>query len=99
MSENREYKELRDLVEELGGSMNFLPGGGPGGVWEIMLRGKIARIECRSHFVNDLDSVYVANTEKPGTWADFDEPYELLDDAFWRLVDVVRKNEVASSGS
>lgn len=95
MSQYGEYRELRELMSRLGGTMEFYPGGGPGGVWQLELHGKVAQVECRNRDVNDLDSAYVPNTEHPKTWADFDEPHTLHYDAFWRLIDVIRRNEVA----
>lgn len=96
MSGYGEYKEIRELVHDLGGSMSFFPGGGPGGIWQIELRGKVAQVECRNHNVNDLDSAYVPNPDPPSTWDDFDEPYTLKQDAFWHLIEAVRRNEVSA---
>ncbi len=94
MSDYGEYQELRELLEQVGGTMDFYPGGGPGGVWRIELRGKVAEVESRDRTVNDLDTTYVAAVDDPKTWDDFPESARLHDDAFWRLIEVIQRNEV-----
>lgn len=84
----RVYEEAQALIESIGGTMRWLPGGGPGGAWELNLRGKTVRIEVRDDRVNDLDRLYVPLVENPRTWRDYGSPGTLTDDAFWKLVDL-----------
>lgn len=85
-TERRPYGRVRSLVESIGGTMTWQPGGGPGGVWELNLRGRTARIEARADRINALDRLYVARVDNPRTWDDYDPEAPLTEDAFWRLV-------------
>lgn len=85
----RPYDSLRSLVDSIGGTMVFVPVG-HGGDWEIRLHGRSKTVPCRDRSVNDLDRLYVANVPNPQTWADYDDDASLADDAFWRLVDLMR---------
>ncbi len=82
----RVYEEAQRLIESIGGEMRWRPGGGPGGVWELSLRGKTHPVEVRNDQINDLDWLYVPQVDNPRTWHDYGSPGELVDDAFWRLV-------------
>ena len=92
MTTQHAYGEVVDLVGRLEGTMTFRAGGSPGGgVWTIALWGKVARVECRSKAVNDLDGLYESPVAEPRTWDDYPQSAELRDDAPWRLVDLVRR--------
>jgi len=80
------YGRVRNLVESIGGTMTYQVGGGPGGVWELNLWGRTARIDVRDNRINDLDRLYVARVDDPKTWDDYDPGAPLVEDAFWRLV-------------
>jgi len=80
------YYRVRNFIEDLGGSMEWKPGGGPGGAWVLTLHGKTSRIDARSHEVNDLDRLYVPLVSDPKEWKDYDHHAELTPDAFWKLV-------------
>lgn len=84
----RVYEKVQSLIEELDGKMTWLPGGGPGGVWELNLRGKTFQVPVRDDTINDLDLLYVPRVDNPQTWRDFGSPGTLVSDAFWRLVDL-----------
>src|SRR5262245_51594914 len=92
MGAERAYADVCDLVKRLGGSMVFEPGGGPGGVWTISLHGVTKRVKCRDRSVNDLDMLYIARADVPvpRTWDDYEHPYQLQPDAFWKLIDLLR---------
>ncbi len=68
--------------------MSWHPGGGPGGVWELNLYGKTAQVAARDDRINALDRLYVPQVDNPRTWHDYGSPGTLVDDAFWRLVDL-----------
>jgi hypothetical protein len=89
MSTLRAYGAVVELVESIGGKMEFEAGGGPGGVWRIDLYGKTARVAARDRKVNALDHLY-EGSEGCERWDDFPEDTKLRDDAFFRLVDLVR---------
>ena len=55
------------------------------------LWGKTARVECRGRELNELDLLYKTPIEKPQMWDDHPRPAELVDDAPWRIVDLVRR--------
>jgi len=82
----RPYSEIHDLLASIGGSMTYRPGGGPGGVWELGLRGRHTVVSVRDNRVNALDRLYVAKVADPVTWNDYSENSELASDAFWKLV-------------
>lgn len=83
------YGKLRAFVESLGGSMNYKPGGGPGGVWQIELHGRTAEVAVRDSGLNLLDLLYVAKTSNPRSWDDFEKNPPLVDNAFWKLVNLI----------
>ncbi len=80
------YYRVRNFIEDLGGSMEWKPGGGPGGVWVLTLYGKTARIDARSHEVNELDRLYDTQLANPKVWEDYSHHATLVPDAFWKLV-------------
>lgn len=82
----RPYDLARSLVESLGGTVTYRPGGGPGGVWELELEGRTARVAIRDERINDLDRLCVPEVENPKTLHDYGHPGTLTNDAFWRLV-------------
>ena len=84
--ESRAYPEVHKLLSEIGGEMTYKPGGGPGGVWVLALRGRTREIEVRNRSVNTLDRLYESRVENPRTWDDYEPHARLLPDAFWRLV-------------
>lgn len=84
----RVYEKVQGLIESLGGTMKWRPGGGPGGAWELNLKGKTREIAVRNDRINDLDRLYIPQVEKPRTWHDYGRPGKLVDDAFWRLVNL-----------
>ncbi len=86
MSDKRVYREVRDLLNKLGGSMNWHAGGPGGGVWHLELHGRRCDVECRSNAVNFLDELYLPSKSNPQTQDDYAKPYRLQSDAFWRLV-------------
>ena len=83
------YGKLRSYVESILGTMEYLPGGGPGGAWEIKLHGKVARVEVRDKRINDLDRLYAAKVSHPKTWDDYEKNAALVDNVFWKLVHLV----------
>ncbi len=88
--EPRAYELVVELVTEIGGDMDWRPGGdGGGGTWEIDLHGKVARIPCHDQRINALDGLYVPKVAEPSTWEDYEQ--QLIPGAFWRLVDLVRE--------
>jgi hypothetical protein len=89
--ETRDYGRVRDLIESLGGRMEWLPGGGPGGVWELTLGEYTATIPARDRRVNSLDRLYVPAVENPQTWDDYAKDAPLVEDAPERLVALLVK--------
>ena len=83
---DRPYLRVHDLLSSLGGNMVYKAGGGPGGVWELELRGRQATVPVRDNRVNALDRLYVADIPNPTTWDDYGEDSDLVADAFWRLL-------------
>ncbi len=83
------YDVLRRFIESLSGTMTYQPGGGPGGLWEIILHGKTARIEVRGDHINELDRLYVPKIPNPKSGDDFESPGELVEGVFWKLVHLV----------
>lgn len=82
----RVYEKVQGLIESIDGTMKWRPGGGPGGAWELNLRGKTIKVPVRDNWINDLDRLYVSQVENPRTSLDYESPGTLVDDAFWRLV-------------
>ncbi len=84
----RAYRELRNFVKLIGGTMAFHAGGtGGGGTWTIELWGRTSRsIEVRDDKVNELDQLYIPKVEPPTTWQDYDSPGKLVDDVFWKVI-------------
>jgi hypothetical protein len=80
------YELVQRLMEEIGGTMQYVPGGGPGGVWYLNLRGRVIQVDVRDNSVTPLDSLYVSRVQRPTTWADYDPSAPLVPDAFWKLV-------------
>jgi len=81
------YSQIRELVQSVGGDMNWLPGGGHGGgTWELTLHGRSRKVRVRDNRVNDLDDLYESKVANPKTWDDYETPAPLRPDAFWRLV-------------
>lgn len=90
---DRAYTRLRHFIAIIGGDMVWAPQGA-GGEWVVSLRGRTRRFECHSEAVNPLDSLYVSDpANPPRTWVDFPdgERTPLVDDAFWKLVDLLRE--------
>ncbi|MDP9438798.1 MAG: hypothetical protein M3P49_08640, partial [Actinomycetota bacterium] len=85
------YEEVQRLLKSIGGTMKWQPGGGPGGVWELHLRGKMHPVEVRNDQINALDELYVPQVDNPKTLHDYGSPGTLVDDAFWRLVDLFER--------
>lgn len=87
----RVYTEVKELVHDSGGTMTWEPLV-PGGVWVITLHGLTLRVRVRDDRVNDLDKLYKTDVRYPQTWGDYPEgeATSLKDDAFWRLVAIVR---------
>lgn len=86
--EPRVYDPVRSLLMQHDGSMNWKPGGGPGGAWVLELHGKTVVVPCRNNHVNALDRLYVASVPDPQTWDDYPKPGRLLPGAFWLLIDL-----------
>jgi hypothetical protein len=79
-----EYGQVRNLVQSLGGTMEWKPKP-PGGSWILKLHGRTREVPVRDHTsLNDLDPLYVAKVPNPASWDDFENT--LVPDAFWRLV-------------
>ena len=68
--------------------MKWLPGGGPGGVWELTLGEPSALVPIRDDWANPLDRLYVPAVQDPRKIGDYppDPDAELVDDAPERLV-------------
>jgi len=86
LPEKKPYDKVREVLESIGGSMSYRPGGGPGGVWVLELWEKTTEVEVRDNKVNRLDLLYVAKVDNPKTWADFASAAELVKDVRWKLV-------------
>lgn len=88
MTAEPDYKQVIDLVKSIQGTMTYQPGGGPGGIWELSLHGRRLQIACRDRNRNDLDDLYELRTgiTDARTWADYEEPGRLKQDAFWLLM-------------
>lgn len=84
------YERVRSLLESIGGGMTYRPGGGPGGTWELTLRGRTHSVPVRDRHINELDRLYASKVERPETWDDYDPDAPLVDDAFWQLVALFR---------
>lgn len=83
------YERVNELIKSIGGTMSFVPGGsGGGGKWILLLRGKEREVPVHDQKVNALDQLYVPKVEEPLTWSDYDSDAPLVEDAFWRLVDL-----------
>lgn len=87
---HRAYEEVQRLIESIDreGTMTWLPGGGPGGAWKLNLKGKTRLVEVRDDRINALDLLYVPQVDNPKTYHDYGSPGTLVDDAFWRLVEL-----------
>jgi len=87
----RAYKEVRELVERCGGSMEWRPMG-RGGDWELELHGKSAVVSCRDRSVNALDNLYEPKqgVQDPKTWDDYEPEAPLKQGAFWKLIELIR---------
>lgn len=84
----RPYGQVRTLIESLGGKMKWLPGGGPGGAWELVLGEYSAQVPLRDDRANALDRLYVPAVQNPQKIGDYppDSEAELVDDAPERLI-------------
>lgn len=91
----RPYGQVRTLIESLGGKMKWLPGGGPGGAWELILGEYTRSVELRDDRANALDRLYVPSVPHPQRIGDYprDAEAELVDDAPERLVRFLVKGE------
>jgi hypothetical protein len=78
--------------------MTWRPGGGGGGAWELYLQGKTALVAVRDDRINDLDRLYAPEVDDPKTLHDYGHPGTLVDDAFWRLVDLFLRQGALSRG-
>jgi hypothetical protein len=84
----RAYGKLRDIVERLGGKMEFERQGHRHGAWRILLEGKAAVIEAEGRRTfPKLDALYVPAVADPKTWDDYRD--ELVPDAQKRLCDLL----------
>ena len=81
MSERRRaYGEVRDLVEQKGGTMRFQREGYRYGAWIISLNGKQAIVEAQGNqTLPELDRMYVPKMANPKTWHDY--THELIPEA------------------
>lgn len=91
----RTYGQAQTLIESFGGKMKWLPGGGPGGTWELTLGEHSARVPLRDHRANALDQLYVPAVQNPRKIGDYprDADAELVDDAPERLVRLLISRE------
>lgn len=72
----RTYDQVKTLVERLGGTTDYEPGGGGGGgVHVLRLLGKTLRVPAPTTQVNMLDALYVAPVESPRYWEDYGPNY------------------------
>ncbi len=83
------YALVRELIESHGGTMTFHAGGGPGGTWRVVLEGRCMQVDARDRRVNHLDRLYVAKTDNPQTWDDYEPNCPLKPGAFWHLVKMI----------
>jgi hypothetical protein len=90
----RYYAKARVLIQDLGGRMEWEPGGAGGGgawkAWKIELHGRTHRVPVRGLDSNDLDRLYIPEVDEPRTSLDYGSPGTLQPDAFWRLVDLFK---------
>lgn len=83
------YSLVREMIESHGGTMTFHAGGGPGGVWRVVLEGRAMQVDARDRRVNHLDRLYVAKIDNPQTWDDYEPNCPLKPGAFWQLVKMI----------
>ena len=87
----RYYANVRNLVQELGGSTEWKRvGAGGNGTWTIELHGRNHRVPVRGLDTNDLARLYLRKVDEPRTSLDYGSPRKLQPDAFWRLVELFR---------
>jgi len=91
----RPYGQVRTLIESLGGRMKWMPGGGPGGFWELTLGEYSTRVSLRDDRANALDRMYVPAVQNPQKIEDYppDSDAELVDDAPERLIQLLVSGE------
>ena len=68
----RAYEEIRNVVEERGGTMVYDPTGKR--AWNISLNGKDFRAEYDSGRFPDLDECYTPRIDNPKHWSDYHLP-------------------------
>lgn len=90
MSEkNRAYGELRDIIEQKGGTMYFQREGYQHGAWIISLEGKQAIAEAKGNkSIPQLDRLYVPKVNDPKTWSDYSN--DLIPNADKELLTLLR---------
>ena len=93
MVERRAYDLVWQMLRDVGGSEEWVPGGDPkgGGKWILQLRGRLRVVDVHDRRVNDLDRLYVpkAGHSNPTEWDHYE--HRLAEDAFWRLVALFRE--------
>ena len=93
MVERRAYDLVWQMLRDVGGSEEWVPGGDPkgGGKWILRLHGRIRVVDVHDRHVNALDHLYVPKPghPKPTEWDHFE--HRLTEDAFWRLVNLFQE--------
>jgi hypothetical protein len=95
------YARLRHFIALICGDMLWIPKP-PGGEWRITLHGRSRTFPCHNDAVNPLDSLYVSDpANPPQRWRDFAEGERtpLVEDVFWRLVELMREGTFERAGS
>jgi len=96
MPTHRAYDAVKNLLQKHHGEMVAKPAG-KGVTWILSLEDRTVKIRipkaptCAEE-LNPLDPLYktLPGVETPQTWKDFSDR-ELVDDAFWRLMEIFRK--------
>ncbi len=83
------YDEIRSLVEQHGGKMDFERKGYTHGAWVIRIGGRTRIFESEGDNSNPgLDRLYVPKVPNPKTWNDYST--ELVPDAEDKLLRLLR---------
>jgi len=88
----RVYEEIRAMVEEQGGSMEFQREGFPaGGAWIIQYSGKKRAFPSGGRRFPGIDDLLVPLVPNPKTWDDYED--KLVDNAWGKLLRLLNESE------